>query len=338
MTKSTPKATSLADIADACGVTKATVSRVLNAKPGFSVRQELHDKIHQAATSLNYRPNGIARSLRSSKTPIVIILGFHAHWAGSLYGDMLVPISKALKKIGTACFVDLATDDDSSPQWSSLVPDGAIVIPPLTQLRYDKLTRDRIPFVLANEKGIQDVSSVHTNDYVGTKAAIDHLYDLGHRRIAFFNQSHLANGVEYHSSLSVRMNSYAEILDSYGLRPIPGYNQHIPASQYFKQVICQHKPTAVLCYKSSQMHEIHELCQSQGIIVPRDISLIGFDEVKPLNIAGLEYTYLNLPIEDVGSHAARIISKKLENPTYHEVKELDENLVIQQSTAKVPAS
>jgi LacI family transcriptional regulator len=327
----------LADIAQACGVTKATVSRVLNAKPGFTVRQEVQDKIHDAANRLNYRPSGLARSLRSNKVPMVIVLGFHPHWMNrsgpTIYGDLIDSVRNELTKQNTACFLDLATDDDRSPEWASLVPDSAVVIPPLTDLRYDKLTRDRIPFVLVNEKGQEDVSCVYTDDHAGARLAVDHLVALGHKRIAYLNQSHLAHGYEYHSSLPDRMNGYVDAMHHHGLPTIPGYDQPLQHEDFFQQIVLPHRPTAIISYKTASLKFIHDLAQSHGMVVPRDLSLIGFDNIEPLLASDFAYTVIEVPMLEMGHHAARIIGMKLRNPNYHEQLLCEETLIIRQSTA-----
>jgi LacI family transcriptional regulator len=339
-TASNNKTASLADIAQVCGTTKATVSRVLNAKPGFSVRQELHDKIHETATQLNYRPNGIARSLRSSKTPIVMVLGFHPHWMNSngptVYGQMVSTLTDHLAKTGTACFMDLATDDDRSPEWSSLVPDAAIVVPPLTDLRYMKLTQDRIPFVLVNEVGPKDVSYVYTDDKAGSQMLVEHLYEMGHRRIAYMNQTHFGPSFEYHSSLANRMNGYVETLAAFGLEPIPGYDQPLDHVTFFNDVVLAHKATAVIAYKSSYLKDQHELAVHHGMSVPGDLSLCGFDRQPPNLMTDFEYTVIDIPMKEMGEHAARIIQEKLNNPNYHEQYKCHEKLMIHQSTGASP--
>ncbi|MFG0247280.1 MAG: LacI family DNA-binding transcriptional regulator [Phycisphaeraceae bacterium JB051] len=339
-TASNNKTTSLADIAQLCGTTKATVSRVLNAKPGFSVRQELSDKIHQAAAELNYRPNGIARSLRSNKTPIVMVLGFHPHWMTSdgptVYGEMVSTLTARLAKGSTACFMDLATDDDRSPELSSLVPDAAIVVPPLTDLRYRKLTQDRIPFVLVNEVGPKDVSFVYTDDKMGSHMLVEHLYELGHRRIAYMNQTHFGPSFEYHSSLANRMNGYVDAMQAHGLEPIPGYDQPIHAEPFFEDVILAHRATAVISYKSSYLKVLHEIAQHKNMSVPGDLSLCGFDRQPPNLFNDFEFTIIDIPMKEMGEHAARIIQEKLNNPNYHEQYKCHEKLMIHQSTGPVP--
>ncbi len=339
-TASQNKTASLADIAQLCGTTKATVSRVLNAKPGFSVRQELSDKIHQAAAQLNYRPNGIARSLRSNKTPIVMVLGFHPCWmtndGPTVYGDMVSTLTGHLAKVNTACFMDLATDDDRSPEWSSLVPDAAIVIPPLTDLRYKKLTQDRIPFVLINEVGPRDVSYVFTDDKMGSHMLVEHLYALGHRRIAYMNQTHFGPSFEYHSSLANRMNGYVQAMHAHGLEPIPGFDQPIQPEPFFEDVIQAHRATAVISYKSAYLKALHEIAQQHGMTVPGDLSLCGFDRQPPNLFSDFEYTIIDIPMKEMGEHAARIIQEKLNNPNYHEQYKCHEKLMIHQSTGPVP--
>lgn len=335
----TSKTASLADIANVCGVTKATVSRVLNAKPGFTVRQELQEKIHKAAAQLNYRPNGMARSLRSNKTPIVMVLGFHASWMTSpeppLYGRLLDTSTKALESMDAACMLDLATDDDLSPKWSSLIPDGALVIPPLTAPRIDKLTRDRIPFVLVNEKATGDVSCVYTDDHAGAGKAVEYLISLGHRRIAYMNQSHFESGLDYHSSLINRMQGYLDTMKLHGLEPIPGFDQAMDPEVYFQDVILRHHPTAVLIYKSSSLKCLRELCLANDIKIPEQMSLIGFDHISPKFTGEFEYTCIDVPMEKMGNEAARILGQKLSNPNYHEQKFLESKLLIRQSTCPV---
>lgn len=331
------KTASLADIAKACGVTKATVSRVLNAKPGFSVRQELQDKIHQAAAKLNYRPNGIARSLRSNSTPIVMVLGFHASWltltSQPIYGRMLNDFTREVEAMNAACMVDLTTDDDLSPKWASLVPDCALVIPPLNKPRIEKLMRDRIPFVLVNEKGPTEHSCVYMDDYQSACDAVQYLAQLGHKRIAYMNQNHLVHGLTYHTSLPHRMRGYYDTMHQLGLEPVPGFDQYMDQRDYFEQIILKHRPTAVLCYKAESMKYLRDFAHGHGMSVPKDLSLIGFDLITPKYATEFTFTCIDVPMEKMGVEAARMLGLKLNNPNHHEQIRLDAPIVIGQSTA-----
>ena len=229
--------------------------------------------------------------------------------------------------------VDLTTDDDLSPKWASLVPDGALVIPPLNRPRTDKLFRDRIPFVVINEKGADDISCVYTDDHQSAHIAIKHLVDMGHTRIAYINQQHLAHGLEYHSSLPDRMNGYVDAMQQYGLEPMPGYDQYMDPRDYFEQIILKHRPTAVLCYKSETMKHLREFAVEAGMRVPEDLSLIGFDLLVPKYHTDFQFTCIDIPMEPMGCEAARILGQKLNNPNHHEQVKVESELIIGQSTA-----
>lgn len=336
-TSTTSRSASLADIALVCGVTKATVSRVLNAKPGFSVRQELQDKIHQAATKLNYRPSGIARSLRNHSTPIVMVLGYHASWmthtSTPIYGWLLNAFTREVEAMNAACMVDLTTDDDLSPKWASLVPDCALVIPPLNKPRIEKLTRDRIPFVLVNEQGAKEHSCVFTDDYDNACKAVRYLAQLGHKRIAYRNQEHLVHGLTYHTSLPHRMLGYRDTMFELGLEPMYGYDQYMNHKRYFEQVIIEHRPTAVLSYKAESLKYLRECAILHGMRVPEDLSLIGFDLLIPKYEHDFTYTCIDIHMDQMGIEAARILGLKLNNPNHHEQIKLEAEIVIGQSTA-----
>ena len=238
-----------------------------------------------------------------------------------------------IEAMNASCMVDLTTDDDLSPKWASLVPDGALVIPPLNRPRTDKLFRDRIPFVVINEKGADDISCVYTDDHQSAHIAIKHLVDMGHTRIAYINQQHLAHGLEYHSSLPDRMNGYVDAMQQYGLEPMPGYDQYMDPRDYFEQIILKHRPTAVLCYKSETMKHLREFAVEAGMRVPEDLSLIGFDLLVPKYHTDFQFTCIDIPMEPMGCEAARILGQKLNNPNHHEQVKVESELIIGQSTA-----
>ena len=223
--------TNLNDVAEAAGVSKSTVSRVLNNKlgNGFAVSSEVRQRILEIAGQLRYRPNLMARGLTQQRTRMVSVLG-GAHALsdmGNIYQTVINSITNILDNApgGFDVTVDMSQHAPGTNELPAWKIDGAIILARCTSQTIEEIKHSNAPYVVINGPAFSEVStvpkgrggpadfsprgrggSVSPDDIEGTELAVKHLVQLGHTRIAYTNAplSHLAG----HSSLKDRHDTY----------------------------------------------------------------------------------------------------------------------------------
>ncbi len=181
----------LADVAAAAGVGPSIVSRVLNNDPTLSVRPETRERVEAAARRLDYRPNFLARGLRSARTMTIALVVPNLTYpvnAAIIHGAHTAAMERGYASV----VVDASEFFGARETFASLLRerrvDGVLVAgasdDEASRRLLAELTRLRFPFVLANRRvpGIEPF--VVLDDAAGMELAVDHLTGLGHRRIA----------------------------------------------------------------------------------------------------------------------------------------------------------
>ena len=215
--------------------------------------------------------------------------------------------------------------------------DGLLVMslpPPPTSL--DRLARAGVPTVLLDTRG-PGVPCVVTDDAEGGRLATRHLIDLGHRRIAFLGDEP-DNPLGFTSS-TAREHGYRQTMAAAGVTVTPGDVLHGPhvravARQLAERLLAgPRRPTAVFAASDTQALGVLEAARGLGLDVPRDVSVVGFDDVEVSSYAGL--TTVRQPLFASGQMAARLLLESLaaEEPLGESVHSLDLELVVRSTTA-----
>lgn len=325
------------EIASRCGVSEATVSRVLNSnyKHGFSVREEVRQRITSVADTLGYRPNLAAKNLVQKKTQMVAILGCDIvlGWPGNIYQTIINASVQTLHVHGyDACLTvpNLEQDDTELPSWKV---DGAIVLQECSQETIEVMERINLAYVVINGVGGPSCSSVIPDDIDGTQRAIRHLMDLGHRRIAYAGPTHEH---KRHRSIGDRHDTYLSELSKHGLEPIPGHDKVFrSAPAFLASAAVKHHATAILAYDHVEALKILHGAHMLDIQIPKQVSLVCFNDEYLCDIVTPPLTTVAVPSRQMGRLAARMLLKQLESPEDYlpECIKLSQDLVIRSSTA-----
>lgn len=334
-----PRAVTIKDIAARCGVHFMTVSRALRG--GTAVRASTAARIREAAARLGYDPeNGhAARRLvaRAGGAPVrnhVIGMFFPPNFVRNAYfADLFEGIVEELAPAGYSVHV-IPTYAPEHPErmLAELPPvlrrgeiDGAIVtswpehmVEVLRQLRQVPHFADRPILSLLAE--IPGCSPVLTDDHAGMYAATQHLLDLGHR--SFMHG--YADDPRFTSY--ERLRGITQACVERGLDPARhlfyyGLDWHSPLNRRMEKPLRDARRehpeiTAVLAPNDFYAVQAARVLAEMGLRIPRDISLVGFDDVVPLPDAAHEniLTTVRLPLEEVGREAARRLLRRLDAP------------------------
>src|SRR5215218_4076259 len=177
----------ITDVAKLCDVTPATVSRVLNGKKSFSASEAVREKILHAARKLGYVPDLAARNLnRRSSRIIGLFASPQTHVAEGINESLLEGIAEVLHAGGYDVFFELgaSTLENPLPFWRF---DGAILLQAPRQETVIELDRRHVPYVCVNEKVGNPAAFVLADDAMGAGRALEHLSQLGHKRIGYAN-------------------------------------------------------------------------------------------------------------------------------------------------------
>lgn len=326
--------TSLKQLAEHLGLNPATVSVVLNEVPGRSIPQATRDRIKAAAKQMNYQPNLLARSLRSRRTLTIGILvpelgdGYHTQVMSGI-GDQLI-------KAGYFYFTAHHRHKRNliEEYTRMLIGRGAQGI-----IAIDTLLEHPtgIPVVcVAGHRHIEGVTNVLLDHARAAELALNHLYSLGHRHIAFMR------GQPFSSDSDDRWKSLVAVAGKLGIEVNPELVIHLerdmssPELGYpvVQQLLAAKRPfTAIVAFNDISAIGAIRALQDVNLHVPEDVSVIGFDDIKAAAFTLPRLTTINQPLEEIG----RIATQSLLNRIHNTVTPGDEitvepELVIREST------
>lgn len=331
------------DIAKFAGVSCSTVSRVINEKSGVNSETRMH--VLKICNDLGFVPNAIARGLVSQHTKTLGIIlsdltnpflseriaNLEAYAAKSGYSILIANANWNLKHEQSYCKLFLEKQVE-----------GLIIAPVSSKkLSYLYPHSSRIPIVLLG--GLDNEERLHSvlvNNYLGGYKAARHLLGLGHKRVAF------VGGNIQSSTFQKRLEGFQKAFEEQALKfsyddvYIAGYSQkdgHRASSEFLAS---KRKYSAVFAFNDLVAMGILQALYEQGIKVPDDISLVGFDNISYGALPGIELTTLEQPIAKLDKAAVEIVIEGIENPEKNQRRKLVElppTLICRSTTRKINA-
>lgn len=330
----------LNDVAEAAGVSKSTVSRVLNNKigNGFSVTEELRQRVLRIAKKLNYRPNLIAKSLTKQNTQMISILG-GAHALsnlGNIYQTVVNNITEIIDSSDQNydVTVDMSKHRPDSSELPAWRIDGAIILAESTDTTFKQLAQMQTPYVVINGPDPLKGFSVIPDDIDGTKLAMEHLLQLGHSKIAYAGPP--VGRLAGHRSIMDRYNTYISEMKNAGFEPILGDKEFIEsAEEFIESTVIKNSATAILAYGHMGGLNLMQAAHKLGIAVPERLSLICFCDEYANSIMSPGLTFIDLRMRDMGKVATELLLNRIEGSikTPPGCIKLDEKLILRNSTS-----
>ncbi len=335
-----PKPSRLADIAKACGVSTAAVSRILNGDRRFSARPEVRKKVQETAQHLGYVPDLSARNLNRRHTGIVGMFGSpYTHIGRGLNDQILDGVASVLHGSDHDLFYEVSRREPGAsplPFWRF---DGAILLQSPQKQVVEELDRRRVPYVCVNEKIETAAACVLTDDVHGMELALEHLYGWGHRTIGYAN-AHSSYFTHY--SIADRHNTLVAWAKKHKVALARGHDRPFDTPEVFlREAVVQDHATALITYDHRHVVSILGAAQAMGLVVPRDLSLICFNDEFPVDQLFPGITSIAISGERMGRLAAESLLKAVawsaapsqtEKPRC-ETLTVSETLVVRGSTA-----
>lgn len=306
------------DVARAAGVSKATVSKVLNHS--YTISGETTERVNTVIRELGYRPNRRAQSFASKATKTVLFLAEIKHGAGfdkpHLF-EMLAGIENTLSQKGYGLIVKSIGAGELCENFDELLhnefADGAILHASTVSGETAKLLADsELPYVVI---GMPDFSNrlcwIDTDNSVAGQIAARHLQKCGYRRIAFIGgpgedriSAHRQKG-----ALSVLEGTLPE---GYLLNGQPDSEGGREAAE--RLMALPEPPDAVICANQYIAYGCVNALKASGVRIPGETAVITFDDFPFSRVMDPPLTVVNLDMYDVGEQAARIVLRRVKKP------------------------
>jgi DNA-binding LacI/PurR family transcriptional regulator len=311
---SQPGRATLKEVAERVGLAPGTVSAVLNDAPSArTIPAHTRQRIHIAAKELNYHPNFLARSLRKKRTYTV---GLLISEIGDVYGAMVISGVEAYLREHSYFFLTVTHRHNPAlllEHTQVLLERGVEGFITLDTTLLDPLP---LPTVcVAGHRDLKGVTNIILDQELGARLALQHLRSLGHRTIAFMK------GQAGSSDSESRWNAVCKIAREQELEMDPdltiAFEFDDPSPQlgypYAKQLLARKKPfTALFAYNDISAIGAIRAIQEEGLRVPEDVSVVGFDDIRWAAYHTPSLTTVRQPLSRMGEMAAETLIRKLE--------------------------
>ncbi|WP_347110391.1 LacI family DNA-binding transcriptional regulator [Paenarthrobacter sp. S56] len=325
------RAATQSDVAREVGVSRTLVSFAFRGTPGVSA--ETRQAIFDAAKRLGYRPNAVAADLASKHRSAVGL--YLMDIRNEIYADILSGVRTALSEGRNRLILSVSRSVDGEDRGAleSLIEARVGIIIAATLLESDEEVHEMaatVPLVSVTRR-VEGVDSVYSDDAMGARAATGHLLALGHTRIA-----HLA-GPAYDGHIA-RRRAYEETMHDAGLA-----HQTLQADDFTQDsgyraaghLLDQtDRPSAIFTHNDQLALGVREAAYARGLSIPRDLSLVGYDNSRTAGLHGIDLTSVDLHAVALGQAAGVVALERLADPDGPRAhRRLTPQLVVRQSTA-----
>jgi len=337
------KRITIEDVAKRTGVSKGTVSAVINAKN--TVKPATRDHILAVMKEINFRPKGVARNLKNGtqdKSIGIIIKDLNYPFYTSIASGVRdYANSKGYSVIVTSSDDDHESEKRLSHLFSAKDIKGTIIAPIIAGTaeieHLFKLKMINYPFVLLEDvKGIQ-ANVVAIDNLKAIKKAVKYLIDSGHTRIVHFAGPPLSSHTQ--ERIEGFRDAFSESTLVFNKEMIVSVGSHYDESfgktiEYFKNKKTDEYPTAIVCFNDHQALAVMTALKQLKIRVPEDISIVGNDDIYYAQIYPTPLTTIRAPQHEIGKRAAEILIRNIESQTLlpNEHVVLETEFVVREST------
>lgn len=338
-------ACTIRDIAKAANVSVSTVSLVLRGKE-CRVAEQTRQRILAAAEELHYVPNQIAVSLVTKKTYTI----------GLIYSDLLNPFYAELavgleRSAQTQGFSLLICNCDNQVErciqnirlLESRCIDGFVLQPPASintnpehlKALHKQLKACSVPYVIL-DCAIHDVfhDYVATNHQIGGRLVAEYLMSLGHKKIGCITGDSTDYGTVH------RLEGFRSVMREHNIPfddSLVHHGQYLIESGYHGAMELFRKDvTAIFAFSDLIAIGVQKAAAECGIVIPRDLSLVGYNDSLYANLCPVPLTTIHQPIEMLGSRSFEILMERIQNPDRPHQDYLYPPALIQRASCSMP--
>ncbi|HET7464980.1 MAG TPA: LacI family DNA-binding transcriptional regulator [Longimicrobium sp.] len=336
MPNSSPRPVTTHDVARRAGVSQATVSLVLSGNPRARVAPATRERVLEAAEELGYRPNILARGLVRGKSYAIGVVV--PDLTNPFYLDVVTGAQRVAAEAGYAVLP--GDTRESTPirhlealrarQVDGVIIDGVGA----AALPHDALSELKVVVV---DEPSERWPGVASDALAAGRLAAGHLVGLGHRRVAFIGPATDVHGFR------MRERGFFQALRDSGISLPHEWLRRTPPTvsgglAAMKALLATSRPTAVFCANDLIAMGALKAALKAGVDVPRELSIIGCDDVEMASVVTPELTTIAIPARELGARAARLLIRQLDGQevSARPGKPLPVRLVRRATTAAAP--
>jgi len=304
------------DVAQRAGVSRTTVSFVLNNVPGARISEETRRRVLEAAKELGYLPHAAARSLASQKTHtigLVLCQSPDRVFHDAFLPEVLGGVGEVMRGKGYRVLVESVEDVARPNAYIDLIReqriDGLLLSGPRSDdEELPRLRDEEFPVVLLGQLPGSGLPSVDVDNADGACKAVEHLISLGHRRIGL-----ITNAPPQYTSSAHRLQGYYLALQKHGIPyddSLVRYGDFTEEGGYDRMMeLLELDPPPTAVFVASDLVAFGALAaiRDRGLSVPHDVAVVGFDDVRLARYVTPPLTTVRLPAYELGRTAARLI-------------------------------
>ncbi len=328
-------------VAHEAGVSRTTVSLVLNDVPDAHISTETRQRVLETARRLKYYPDEAARRLASGKTRTIALVWHRA--PDRTYRDAFLPgllegAARAARHYGYQLLFSPVEVDEPNGSYAALVRErhtaGLILSGPRSDDAYLlDLHNDGFPVVLHGRLNGTGIPCVDVDNVNGAISAVRHLLMLGHRRIGMVTNAPLV-----YTASRQRLEGYRRALEE---QDIPYVEELIRQGNFdeesgyaaIRELLSVHElPTAVFIASDMVAMGAMRALQEEGVSVPTDLAVVGFDDITAARFITPALTTVHVPTFGLGWSVAELLVQIVEQRTPEETQvQLDARLIVRES-------
>lgn len=342
----TEKRATSQDVANLAGVSRTTVSLVLNDVKGFNISPETRQRVHQAAEKLGYIPNVTAQALatrRAKAIGLVMTRSPHHISSDTFLPQIIGGLLDVVRQNKLRLLIDSVDVEHQDRAYLELIRakhiDGMILLTPrLDDAGLRRLEEADVPTVLMGKLENSNLYSVDVDNRLAAKKAVQYLLDLGHTDIAC-----ISNAPASYSAAPERVLGYKDALTEAGITPdeaLIRYADFDPQSGFecMQSLLNGGKKfTAVFVASDNVAMGAKSALRDANLHIPDDISIVGFDDIPWARYSDPPLTTIHLPAQELARTACVMLMDLMRGAKMDERNLiLDTELVVRQSCRKAP--
>lgn len=330
------------DVADYAGVSRTTVSLVLNDVKNAQIREETRQRVLQAVRELDYHPDASARRLVRGRSQVIGFVERHSpyqNFADAFMAEVLRGLYAAARKYHYhVLFEPSEAEQTDESEFMRLIRERNVDGIVLSGPRFDdeelyQIDREHFPIVLQGRLPGSNLPSVDADNVGGARLATEHLLALGHRRIGL-----ITNGPLMYTAAADRRTGYLQALQEGGIDAEPDLIQvgaFSPESGYqaMGRILANEpRPTAVFVASDTVAIGALEAARQHQLHIPDDLAIVGFDDIPWSAYLNPPLTTVHLPAHTLGWKAGRCLIRMLnQEPIPEPALLLETRLVVRAS-------
>lgn len=327
----------IGELAKIAGVSKTTISRVINSKP--DVDPGTREKILSLISQYGFQPNAFARAISQKQSNHIGLLIPHKAeyvFSNPFYTEVMRGVSTAVDENGYYLLICYAHEVNYMDMYKQKRVDGFVLLSPGSFHKHiiEALNVGSVPFIsTARLLGEAEMTYVDVDNFAGASMLMEHLVSLGHERIAFIGKPTLQSSQD-------RLSAYQTVLEKAGIKYDPELALVTDTSsvesghEYTLRLLRSQKPpTAIFLANDVMAIGAINAAHETGLRVPEDISIVGFDDIPFSNYTSPPLTTVHQPAFEKGVRAAELLINLLETQEPQESVILPMQMAVRKSTA-----